>query len=89
MQTLKFVSYKGVHQIVVQRPELRSVLAIPHDRNGLAEIAIQRPDRRKRCERERKAEPMARGIDVTTGESVDVMQFHGRTAKWQVLKSPV
>jgi hypothetical protein len=35
------------------------------------------PDRRERCERERKAEPMAGGIDVTTGECVDIMQLHG------------
>src|SRR5438067_10514214 len=73
MQTLKAVSYKRVHQIIVQLPELRSVLTIPHDGNSLAEVVIQRPDRRERRERERKAEPMAGRIDVTTSECVDVM----------------
>src|SRR4029077_16442920 len=89
MQALKSVSDTRDHQIVMQRPELPSVLAIPHDRDGLAEVAIQRADRRERRERKRKAEATARRIDVTTGESVDVMQLHDRTSEWQLLKSPV
>lgn len=73
VQPLKSVSDKRGHQIVVKRPELRSVLAIPHDRDGLAEVAIYRPDRRERRERKRKAEPIARGVNITSSEGVDVM----------------